>query len=96
MIRLVKLTVYLTGLIRYKIVIHGFVDGFSRVIVAMRVRNNNHADTVEATFHEGRHAYGNPHRVRGDHGRENLRVAAWQFERHGPHTGAYIWGRYEK
>jgi transposase InsO family protein len=76
-------------------VIHGFIDGFSRLITGLRVRNNNRADTVEATFHEGRHVYGCPRRVRGDHGRENLRVAEWMFERYGLHTGAYIWGRYK-
>jgi hypothetical protein len=59
----------------------------------MRARNNNRASTVEDTFHEARANYGSPHRVRGDHGLENLRVAEWQFQRHGLHTGAYIWGR---
>jgi hypothetical protein len=81
------------GLIRFNIVIHGFVDGFSRMIVGMRVRNNNRAVTVEETFHEARRLYGSPRRVRGDHGCENLRVAQWQFRRYGLHTGAYIWGR---
>jgi hypothetical protein len=60
----------------------------------MRARNNNRAETVEGTFHEGRRKYGTPHRVRGDHGRENLRVAEWQFRRHGLSSGAYIWGRF--
>jgi hypothetical protein len=84
---------YVTGLILYKIVIHGFVDGYSRLIVGLRARNNNRAVTVEATFHEARRRHGTPRRVRGDHGRENLRVAQWQFARHGLGTGAYIWGR---
>jgi hypothetical protein len=60
----------------------------------MRARNNNRAETVEDTFHEGRRKYGTPHRVRGDHGCENLRVAEWQFRRHGLNSGAYIWGRF--
>jgi len=29
------------GLIRWKLVIHGFVDGFSRYVLGMRISNNN-------------------------------------------------------
>ncbi len=34
------------GLIQYKIVIHCFIDGFSRYILGIRAHNNNRAQTV--------------------------------------------------
>ncbi|KAK7019381.1 hypothetical protein VNI00_018094 [Paramarasmius palmivorus] len=79
------------GLIRWKFVIHAFVDGKSRMVTAIRVSNNNRASTVEEVFHEGKDRHGSPRRVRGDHGTENLRVAEWMEEKFG--IGSYIWGR---
>ncbi|KAK7052904.1 hypothetical protein VNI00_004224 [Paramarasmius palmivorus] len=79
------------GLIRWKIVIHCFIDGKSRMVTAIRVSNNNRASTVEELFHEGTSLHGCPRRVRGDHGTENLRVAEWMEETFG--IGSYIWGR---
>ncbi len=38
--------------------------------------------------------YGVPSRLRGDHGTENILVAAWMEERCGERRGSYIWGRY--
>ena len=35
-------------------------------------------------------AHGIPHRVRSDHGTENLEVAAWMEERFGVECGLYI------
>ncbi|KAJ8693492.1 hypothetical protein PTI98_008480 [Pleurotus ostreatus] len=56
------------GLIRYKIVIHCFIDGFSRFITGLRAHNNNRALTVLELFHDAREMHGDPSRVRGDHG----------------------------
>lgn len=80
------------GLIRWKIVIHAFIDGFSRYLLGIRASNNNRAETVAALFDElvARHGY--PVRVRGDHGTENLLVAARMERQRGP--GSYIWGKY--
>ena len=47
-------------LVRWKIVIHGAIDGFSRIIVYLRVANNNCADTVFAAFRHGVSEYGLP------------------------------------
>ncbi|KAL0572964.1 hypothetical protein V5O48_008995 [Marasmius crinis-equi] len=79
------------GLIRYKLVIHCFVDGKSRMVTAIRVHNNNRASSVLNLFLEGVQNHGRPRRVRGDHGTENLRVAEWMEEQHG--VDSYIWGR---
>ncbi|KAG8720048.1 hypothetical protein FRC09_010182 [Ceratobasidium sp. 395] len=81
------------GLVRFKIVIHMFVDGYSRLVTGVGVHNNNLALTVLALFHKARAAYGTPSRVRGDHGVENVAVANWMEAERGLDRGSYIWGR---
>lgn len=81
------------GLIRFKIVIHAFVDGKSRYVVGIQANNNNRAQTVLDLFLSATAIHGVPSRVRGDHGTENLRVAEWMEENHGLDRGSYIWGR---
>lgn len=44
-------------------------------------------------FQEATSKHGVPSRVRGDHGTENLEVAAWMEEHRGANRGSYIWGR---
>ncbi|TFY51120.1 hypothetical protein EVJ58_g10727 [Rhodofomes roseus] len=81
------------GLIRWKIVIHGFIDGYSRLIAALRAHNNNRAATVLLLFLMAAYLFGVPSRVRGDHGVENLAVAEWMETNRGGQRGSYIWGR---
>lgn len=81
------------GLIRFKIVIHCFIDGKSRLVTGIRVSNNNRAQTVLDVFLSAVSAYGTPSRVRGDHGTENVLVAAWMEEHRGLDRGSYIWGK---
>jgi hypothetical protein len=83
--------VHHTGLIRWKIVIHGFIDGKTRLIVGLRANNNNRARTVLELFHESTAVHGVPSRIRGDHGTENIEVARWMDTNQG--VGHYIWGR---
>ncbi len=81
------------GLIKYKIVIHCFIDGFSRYILGIRAHNNNRAQTVLDLFlSEVVGKYGPPEKVRGDHGVENLKVAEWMRQKHGAETRPYLWG----
>lgn len=82
------------GLIRWGIIIHGFIDGYSRLITALRASNNNLGDTVLDLFLAAAAVYGVPSRLRGDHGVENIKVAAWMEEYRGTARGSYIWGRY--
>ena len=81
------------GLIRWGIVIHGFIDGYSCLITGLRASDNNTADTVLELFLDAAHVYGIPLHMRGDHGAENLYVAAWMESHRGAHRGSYIWGR---
>lgn len=84
---------FITGLIRWRFVIHAFIDGFSRFVTGIRVSSNNRAQTVLNLFIDAIAEHGTPSRVRGDHGTENLRVAEWMENRRGTERGSYIWGR---
>lgn len=84
----------MVGLIRWKIVIHAFIDGKTRLVVGIRASNNNRAETVLELFHDCTSVHGIPSRVRGDHGTENVRVAEWMEENQGRGRGSYIWGRF--
>ena len=81
------------GLIRWKIVIHAFIDGYSRFVLGIRASDNNKAVTVLDLFEEIAEEHGYPSRVRGDHGTENILVAARMEEVRGPNRGSYIHGR---
>lgn len=61
--------------IRWKIVIHGGIDGYSRRIVYLHASDNNRATTVFVLFHEAVMECGWPSRVRSDKGGENVDVA---------------------
>ena len=84
----------LSGLIRWKIVIHAFVDGYSRLVTGIRASNNNRAETVLNLFLDAAEEYQVPSRVRGDHGIENLKVAGYMERVRGVARGSYIWGRW--
>ena len=80
-------------MIRWRLVIHGGIDGFSRLITYLHCSNNNTADTVSRSFLQATQEYGIPSRVRSDHGGEN--VGIWRFMEavRGPNRGSYIAGR---
>jgi hypothetical protein len=61
-------------LINWKFVIHGAVDGKTRLIVFMRASDNNRAETVDDCFLQATEQWGWPSRVRADFGGENLGV----------------------
>ena len=62
-------------LIRWRIVIHGGIDGYSRRVVYVRASDNNRASTVFEQFLAATKIYGWPSRVRSDYGGENFEVA---------------------
>ncbi|KAJ3560649.1 hypothetical protein NP233_g10697 [Leucocoprinus birnbaumii] len=81
------------GLIKYKLVVHAFIDGKTRFVTGLRIHNNNQADSVLSLFLNAVSKYGLPSRVRGDHGTENLRVAEYMEIVRGSNRGSYLWGQ---
>ena len=59
-------------MIRWRLVIHAGVDGFTRLIVFIKCSNNNCSETVIDIFHEGEQLFGSPDCVRSDCGGENV------------------------
>ena len=66
-------------LIRWRIVIHGGIDGYSRLPVYLQPSINNQADTVLNCFLSAVATYGLPWRVRCDRGGENVRVSEFML-----------------
>lgn len=67
-------------LIRWRMVIHGAIDGYSRKILYLKCANNNKASTVVSYFSHAVSVFGLPNRVRSDKGGENVDV--WRFMLH--------------
>ena len=82
-------------LIRWKFVIHGAIDGYSRLIVYLRVSSNNCATTVLSAFTSAVDEYGLPSRIRVDKGGENVLVSQMMLEhpKRGPNRSSVIAGR---
>lgn len=80
-------------LIRWRFIIFGGIDGFSRLPVFLKVSGDNKAATMLRFFLEGVTTYGLPSRVRCDKGRENTDVSRYMIEKRGPGRGSCITGR---
>ncbi|XP_026076638.1 uncharacterized protein LOC113054983 isoform X2 [Carassius auratus] len=80
-------------LIRWRIVIHGGIDGFSRLVAYLKVATNNKAQTVLQSFLSAVQIYGVPSRVRSDKGGENVMVARFMIRTRGANRQSHITGR---
>ena len=82
-------------LIRWHIVIHGGIDGYSRLPVYMQASTNNKSDTVLQAFVGAVQEFGLPSRVRCDKGGENVLVSKYMLDHpiRGPGRGSCITGR---
>lgn len=66
-------------LIRWRIVFHGCIDGYSRLVTFLRCNSNNRSATVLDLFLEAINKYNVPKRIRTDHGTEIIEVARWML-----------------
>ncbi|KAK7162201.1 hypothetical protein R3I94_004754 [Phoxinus phoxinus] len=79
-------------LIRWGLVIHGAIDGYSRLITYLNCNTDNRAATVLTQFLKATCVYGLPSRVRSDHGGENTQVALFMNVVHGVEHRSHITG----
>ncbi|XP_069140000.1 uncharacterized protein [Argopecten irradians] len=70
-------------LVRWRFVIAGGIDGFSRKIMFLKCCDNNRSETVFQCFSSGVSEYGTPNKVRSDKGLENIDVANFMLSKRG-------------
>ena len=78
---------------RWRLVIHGGMDGFSRFPIYLKVNNNNTANTVLNAFLEAVRQFGMPTRVRSDKGGENVLVVEFMLTHQEAVDRPFIAGR---
>ena len=76
-------------LIRWRLVTHVCVDGYSHLIIYAHCCNNNRADTILEQFIRGVNSFGLPSRVRSDYGMENFEVAQFMLQQRGVNRGSW-------
>lgn len=67
-------------LIKYRFVVHGAMDGFSRLITFLTCSTNNRAATVLTSFTNCLNYYNCPLQIRCDKGGENVDVARFMLD----------------
>ena len=80
------------SLIRWRFVVHGGIDGFSRTIVYLSAATNNCSHTVLKLFLSATEEYGVPSRVRSDKGGENILVCKYMIANRGIGRRSHIAG----
>ena len=79
-------------LIRWRIVTHGAIAGYSRLIVYLHASTNNQARTVYDLFVAAVDKHQLPSRVRSDQGTENIQVEQCMLEKRGAERHSMITG----
>jgi hypothetical protein len=64
---------------RWRLVVHGCIDGFSRLPIYLVCCDNNLSTTVMKIFHDSLAVHGLPKHVRSDLGAENVKVAEYML-----------------
>lgn len=81
-------------LIRWRFVVHGVIDRFSRLVLYLECANNNQAATVLSMFKKGVANFGLPLQIRSDHGSENVDVWRFMIATHEHDYSSVITGSY--
>ncbi len=84
---------FLSSLIRWGFVVHGIIDGYSRLITTLICATDNRAGTVLNGFVNACKRYGIPSRYRTDRGWENGKAALFINLVRGFDRGSHIGGR---
>ena len=77
---------------RYCFVVHGGINGFSRLIVYLRASTNNRADTVLQLFMKATTFYNISSQVRSNMGLENIAVGRFMLQTSRCNRGSIITG----
>lgn len=77
-------------LIRWRLVVHGGIDGYSRTVVFLKCSDNNRAYTMLSGFTSGVDMYGIPEKIRTDLGGENVQVWRYMIENHGSTSSVLV------
>ena len=80
-------------LIRWSFVVHGCIDGYTRIPVFLKCSTNNMAATVAANFLGATEQWGIPSRIRCDRGGENVDVVRFMLETRGTGRKSALVGR---
>lgn len=80
-------------LIRWKLIIAGGIDGFSRMVTFLKCTDNNQAETLLQCFTTAVTKYGLPLRVRSDKGLENVAIAEFMISKRGTANRSMITGK---
>ena len=80
-------------LVKWRMVVHGCVDGYSRIPVFLKCSTNNRAATVLANFSRAVGKYGLPSRSRCDQGSENVDVVQYMLNMRGEGRGSALVGK---
>ncbi|XP_068702664.1 uncharacterized protein [Montipora foliosa] len=79
-------------LIRWRLVVHGGIDGYSRLVVYLKCSDNNRAATVASLFVSATEEFCWPSRIRIDKGVENGEVKRLMLQRRGEGRGSVLQG----
>ncbi|CAB4030763.1 PREDICTED: uncharacterized protein LOC107332848, partial [Paramuricea clavata] len=80
------------SLITWGFVMHGCIDGYSRLICFLKCATNNRSETVERLFLQSIEKHSWPSRIRTDHGGENVLVWQQMIAMRGENRGLVLVG----
>jgi len=78
--------------IRWRMVSHSAIDGYSRLVLYLKCTSNNCASTVYELFLHAVQRFDLPSRVRSDQGLENKSVARHMIEKRGVERRSMLTG----